>query len=230
MCYNLCTVYIYQLIRIQVIERKTATAAADNQAMSDTARESKERFIKIYRENINREGADKLLEYLQSKNCDFFTAPASTKFHCSYEGGLCEHSLNVYDCLKSYASSQRAIEQFQLSFSDESITISALLHDICKINTYTVSTRNVKNDKTGQWEKIPYYDYNDTLPYGHGEKSVYIVSGFMRLTREEAMAIRWHMGFSGEENVKLIGNALRMYPLALALSIADAEASSFVEK
>ena len=170
-----------------------------------------------------------LTSFLQSK-CDFFTAPASTKFHCAYEGGLCEHSLNVYDCLKSYLETDRAKETFGLKFSDETIAISALLHDICKINTYVVSMRNVKNDKTGQWEKVPYYDYNDTLPYGHGEKSVYIVSGFMRLTRDEAMAIRWHMGFSGEENVKLIGNALRMYPLALALSIADCEASSFVEE
>ena len=198
--------------------------------MNASAAELKERFISLFKDKIKREGADKLLEYMQSKNCDFFTAPASTRFHCSYEGGLCEHSLNVYDCLKSYLESDRATNSFGLHYSEESVAIVSLLHDICKINTYVVSLRNVKNDKTGQWEKVPYYDYNDTLPYGHGEKSVYIVSGFMRLTREEAMAIRWHMGFSGEENVKLIGTALRMYPLALALSIADAEASSFIEK
>ena len=154
--------------------------------MNENAIKSKERFIDIFRTNIKRDGADKLLEFLQSK-CDFFTAPASTKFHCTYEGGLCEHSLNVYDCLKSYLETDRAKETFGLKFSDETIAISALLHDICKINTYVVSMRNVKNDKTGQWEKVPYYDYNDTLPYGHGEKSVYIVSGFMRLTRDEAM-------------------------------------------
>lgn len=198
--------------------------------MNASAAELKERFISLFKDKIKRDGADKLLEYMQSKNCDFFTAPASTRFHCSYEGGLCEHSLNVYDCLKSYLESDRATNGFGLHYSEESVAIVSLLHDICKINTYVVSLRNVKNDKTGQWEKVPYYDYNDTLPYGHGEKSVYIVSGFMRLTREEAMAIRWHMGFSGEENVKLIGTALRMYPLALALSIADAEASSFIEK
>lgn len=198
--------------------------------MTDSATTAKDRFISVFKEKITRDGSDKLLDFLCSKSCDFFTAPASTKFHCAYEGGLCEHSLNVYDCLKSYLETDRAKDVFGLKFSEESIAIAALLHDICKINTYTVSTRNVKNDKTGQWEKVPYYDYNDTLPYGHGEKSVYIVSGFMRLTRDEAMAIRWHMGFSGEENVKLIGNALRMYPLALALSIADCEASSFVEE
>lgn len=197
--------------------------------MTEQALGFKQRYINVFKENIHRSGSEKLLEYMQSSSCDFFTAPASTKFHCAYEGGLCEHSLNVYDCLKSYLETSRAKEIFGLEFGEESIAIAALLHDMCKINTYTVSSRNVKNDATGKWEKVPYYDYNDTLPYGHGEKSVYIVSGFMRLTRDEAMAIRWHMGFSGEENIKLIGNALRMYPLALALSIADAEASSFIE-
>lgn len=191
--------------------------------------ENKQRFIEIYRENIRREGADKLLDYLMSKNCDFFTAPASTRFHCAYEGGLCEHSLNVYDCLKSYLDSDRAKNTFGLSFSDESVAIVSLLHDVCKTQTYKVSTRNTKDEK-GNWVKVPYYEYNDTLPYGHGEKSVYIVSGFMRLTRDEAMAIRWHMGFSGTEDQKLVGNALHMYPLALALMIADCEASSFLEE
>lgn len=191
--------------------------------------EHKQRFIDIFTKYITRPGADKLLDYLENK-CDFFTAPASTRFHCAYEGGLCEHSLNVYDCLKSYLETDRAKETFGLEFSDESIAISALLHDVCKIDTYKVSMRNVKDDKTGVWSKVPYYEYNDTLPYGHGEKSVYIVSGFMRLTRDEAMAIRWHMGFSGTEDQKLVGNALHQYPLALALMIADCEASSFVEE
>lgn len=191
--------------------------------------ELKERFISIFKEKIQRKGADMLLDYLENK-CDFFTAPASTRFHCAYEGGLCEHSLNVYDCLKSYLETERAKNDFGLEFSEESIAIVSLLHDVCKTNTYKVSQRNVKNDATGKWEKVPYYDYDDRLPYGHGEKSVYIVSGFMRLTREEAMAIRWHMGFSGPEDQKLIGNALRMYPLALATMIADCEASSFVEE
>lgn len=194
------------------------------------ANEFKERFIKIYKENIRRAGSDKLLDYLSSDSCDFFTAPASTRFHCAYEGGLCEHSLNVYDCLKSYLATERAKETFGLEFSEESVAIVALLHDLCKINTYKVSSRNVKDDKTGVWSKVPYYEYNDTLPYGHGEKSVYIISGFMRLTRDEAMAIRWHMGFSGTEDQKLVGNALHMYPLALALMIADCEASSFLEE
>lgn len=190
--------------------------------------ELKERFINIYNENIKRPGSDKLLEYLQSDRSDFFTAPASTRFHGAYEGGLCEHSMNVYDCLCSYLERERVKNEYGLDYSEETIAIVALLHDICKVNLYKTSKRN-KKDENGKWIEVPYYEYNDTLPYGHGEKSVYIVSGFMKLTREEAMAIRWHMGFSGEENVNTIGKALEMYPLALAAHIADMEATFYVE-
>lgn len=192
-------------------------------------KENKERFIEIYKANITRKGSEKLLDYLCSENSDFFTAPASTRYHCAYEGGLCEHSLHVYDCLKSYLEREKVKDEFGLAYEDESIAIVALLHDICKVNLYRTSYRNKKNDETGQWEKVPYFEYHDTLPYGHGEKSVYIVSGFMRLTREEAMAIRWHMGFSGEENTNTIGKALEMYPLALAAHIADMEATFYIE-
>lgn len=188
----------------------------------------KERFIQIYNENIKREGADKLLDFLENKS-DFFTAPASTRYHNAFEGGLLRHSLNVYNCLCDYMERPRIKEQYKITASAETIAIVALLHDICKVNFYRVSYRNAKNEQTGQWEKVPYYEINDTLPYGHGEKSVYMVSGFMRLSREEAMAIRWHMGFSGTEDKNSIGKALEMFPLAFALSVADMEASYFLE-
>lgn len=191
--------------------------------------ENKEKFIDIYKTNITRAGSDKLLNFLTSENSDFFTAPASTRYHCAYEGGLCDHSLHVYECLKNYLERNRVKDEYGLSYPDESIAVVALLHDICKVNLYRTSFRNKKNDVTGVWEKVPYYEYHDTLPYGHGEKSVYIVSSYMRLTREEAMAIRWHMGFSGEENVNTIGRALGMYPLALAAHIADMEATFYIE-
>lgn len=187
----------------------------------------KEKFIQIYKENITREGSDKLLEFLEKS--DFFTAPASTRFHGAYEGGLLRHSLNVYECLVSYLARERVREQYKLEAAPESAAIAALLHDVCKVNFYTISYRNSKNEKTGQWEKLPYYSINDALPYGHGEKSVYMISGFMRLTRDEAMAIRWHMGFSGTEDKNTIGSALEKYPLAFALSVADMEASYFIE-
>lgn len=188
----------------------------------------KEEFIKIYNENIKRDGADKLLDFLENKS-DFFTAPASTRYHNAFEGGLLRHSLNVYKCLFAYMERERVKDEYRLSASSETIAIVALLHDICKVNFYRTSLRNAKNEQTGQWEKVPYYEINDTLPYGHGEKSVYMVSGFMRLTREEAMAIRWHMGFSGIEDKNSIGKAFEMFPLAFALSVADMEATYFLE-
>ncbi len=189
---------------------------------------NKERFIQIYRDNIKREGGDKLLDHLCSSQSDFFTAPASARFHCAYEGGLCEHSLNVYDCLVDYLKRPRVRETYGLNYTDETIAIVALLHDLCKTGTYKPGFRNVKNDN-GVWEKVPSYDYDDKLPYGHGEKSVYIASGFMRLTRDEAFAIRYHMGFSGPEDARQVGDALKRFPLAYALMTADMESTYFLE-
>ncbi len=189
---------------------------------------NKERFIEIYNSNITREGADKLLEYLMSKHSDFFEAPASTRYHGAYTGGLLEHSLNVYDCLKAYLERDRVKNEYGLSFSEETIAIASLLHDLCKVNIYKKGTRNVK-DESGVWKQVPIFEFDDRLPYGHGEKSVYIITGFMRLSREEAFAIRYHMGFSGEENKNTIGNALEAFPLALAVNIADMEASFLLE-
>lgn len=167
----------------------------------------KEEFIAIFRENIHREGAEALLDYLENKS-DFFTCPASARYHGAYVGGLCEHSLNVYHCLVDYLARERVQELYGLEVSPESVAIAALLHDLCKIGCYKTGTRNVKNEATGQWEKVPTFFYEDPMPYGHGEKSVYIISGFMKLKREEAMAIRWHMGFSGGEDSRLVGQAL----------------------
>jgi len=188
----------------------------------------REEFIEIFNENIKREGADKLLEYLDGPQSDFFCAPASTRFHGSYEGGLLEHSINVYHCLKDYLSRKRVKEIYNLTYTDESIAIVSLLHDLCKVNCYVKGTRNVK-DKAGVWQQVPTYEYADDMPYGHGEKSVYIISGFMKLTREEAFAIRYHMGFSGTDPQNNVGSAFEKYPLAFALSTADMEATYFLE-
>ena len=190
---------------------------------------AKEEFLEIYQTHIRREGSAELLDYLVNKS-DFFTAPASARFHGSYAGGLCEHSVNVFRCLEDYLSRPRVREVYQLdSYPMESVAIVALLHDLCKIGCYKAGTRNVKNEATGQWEKVPTFFFEDKIPYGHGEKSVYIISGFLRLTREEAMAIRWHMGFSGTEDNRLVGQAFQQFPLAFALATADMEASYFLE-
>ena len=180
---------------------------------------AKDEFLKIYTDNIHRDGADKLLEWL--KNSDFFTAPASAKYHSNHEGGLCEHSVNVYYRLAGLTGKELGLPPA------DTIAICGILHDVCKVNFYVTSTRNVKNEQTGQWEKQPYYSVNDQLPYGHGKKSVYIISGFMRLSREEAFAIRFHMGDYADKNVP---QAFRMFPLALMLHIADLEATFIDEK
>ena len=187
---------------------------------------NKEKFLQIFKSTVTREGADALLDYLTEKT-DFFTAPASTRFHGAYEGGLLEHSLNVYECLCDFVKKGRFATKYGFTYSEETLAIAALLHDVCKTNFYKTEMRNVK--KNGVWESVPYYTIEDNLPYGHREKSVYIISGFMKLTRDEAFAIRYHMGFSGTEDANQVGKALEMFPLAFALSVADMEAAYFLE-
>lgn len=191
------------------------------------AKTAKVEYMDLFKSTIKREGADKLLDFMENK-CDFFTAPASSRFHNSCEGGLCQHSLNVYYCLKEYFKNPFISETLGQTYSDETIAVVALLHDFCKVNNYTVDYKNVKNE-SGVWERVPYYKTDDKLPYGHGEKSVYMLNGFISLTREEAMAIRWHMGFADTDNKNFVGQAFEMFPLAFALSTADMQATYYVE-
>lgn len=190
----------------------------------------KEKFIEIYKNKIKREGSQNLLEWLEKT--DFFIAPSSTKFHGNYEGGLVEHSVNVYNCLKMLVNEYK--KQFpDYEISDETIAISALLHDLCKTNFYVKGFRNVKNEETGQWEKKEIYTINDKLCMGHGEGSVYIIQAFMKLNRDEALAIRWHM--NGFDNAVKGGDfsmngAKEQTPLVTLLQIADLWASSFLEE
>ena len=198
--------------------------------MSDDA---KKQFVLLYETNIKRAGADKLLEWLSEKS-DFFSAPASSKFHNAFEGGLCEHSLNVARRLKMLVDGEKKLhpeKESIMRITDESVVICGLLHDVCKANFYKVDFRNKKED--GEWIRVPYYTIDEELPYGHGEKSVYIINGFLRLTREEALAINWHMG-GFDSRVKggdySISSAFEKYPLAVLTHIADIEASYLDER
>lgn len=180
----------------------------------------REQYIQLFKNEIKRDGADKLLHYLE--NSDFFTAPASTRYHLSIEGGLCQHSLNVYSTLCQLS------ENHMPAVSRESLAVVGMLHDVCKIGCYRETTRNVK--KNGRWETVPYYEFDDDLPYGHGKKSVYIISSFMKLNREEAFAIRFHMGFSDEYcDRRNVGKVFEQYPLALLLHAADQFSASILE-
>lgn len=174
--------------------------------MDASLEELKARFLSVYGETITREGADDLLRWLTES--DFFVAPASTRFHGCHEGGLLRHSLNVYDCLK------RNVEQagLQDTYSPETIAVSALLHDVCKVNFYKKGYRNAKDEETGQWYKI--------------------VQNFMHLEPEEILAIRAHMG-GWDTAVKggngFVGKIFERSKLAVLLHFADMEATYFME-
>ncbi len=181
-------------------------------------------FEEIYQKNISRAGSTELLDWL--RKTDFFTAPASTKFHFACEFGLVQHSLSVYHVMRE--------KHFEEGVdSEESFALCALLHDICKAQFYKISTRNVKNEKTGQWERQPYYTIEDAFPYGHGEKSVFLIERFLRLKTSEAMAIRWHMGGfddSAKGGSFAISQAYEKYPLAVKLHLSDLESTYLREK
>lgn len=195
--------------------------------------------------SVQRPGVKELMSYI--KTTDFYTAPASTRFHLSCEGGLLQHSLNVYDCLVDKKSSKIWSDALS-QVPDDSLIIVALLHDLCKANFYRKSVKNqktydqekvknaeswqVKKDDKGSfiWETVPSYEVDDTLPLGHGEKSALLVQGFLKLSLAEVLSIRWHMGFSEEKSqYSAIGSAMEKYPLVLALHEADLEASKILE-
>lgn len=170
-------------------------------------------FLELYAE-IKRDGAKVLLEYLVNET-DFFTAPASTKYHGAIEGGLVAHSIGVYKRLKEIAN-----------MNNESIAIVSLLHDVCKTNFYKKLFGDFKPNQNAptDWSKVSYYGVDDSFPFGHGEKSVYIINKFMKLTDEEALAIRWHMG-GFDEAVKggsyAMNNVFNKYELPVMLHVAD---------
>ena len=177
---------------------------------------------------IDREGIDALMQFIEKS--DFYTAPASVRFHGAEEGGLLAHSINVYNCLMRKKQSDGGIWHDVLAdVPDESIAVTALLHDICKTYFYAVEMRNKKVN--GEWIQVPAYRVEDKIPYGHGEKSVMMIEEYMKLKPMERYAIRWHMGpYSGEQDWTTLSAAMDKYPLVMALFEADMEAAHLLEK
>jgi hypothetical protein len=182
-------------------------------------------------ENVKRPGADKLLKWLE-RETDFFTAPASTKFHGAHPCGLLVHSLNVYHRLLQIA----ALETYGITADypelaesvAESVAIMGLLHDVCKVNCYHQETERRKNPETGKWEDYLGYTFRDPFPLGHGEKSLYLIQQFMTLTDAEAMAIRWHMGAyddAAKGGSRSMTEAMNLTPWVWRLQEADMCAS-----
>lgn len=210
-----------------------------------TKQENIERFESLMAK-VTRPGKDELMDYIRNKT-DFYDAPASTRFHLSCAGGLLQHSLNVYDCLEAKRYSP-VWKNALADIPEESLIIISLLHDLCKANVYKKGTKNqktydkdkvqaaekwqVKHDNNGDfiWETVETYEFSDTLPLGHGEKSVFLINCFMKLATFEIFAIRWHMGFSEEKSqYGAIGDSMENYPVVLALYEADLEASKLLE-
>lgn len=187
-----------------------------------------EKFEKLLLET-KRPGIENLLEFIRKS--DFYTAPASTRFHGAYEGGLLEHSLNVLDCLAEKKASDNAIwHKVLVNVQSESVMIASLLHDLCKTYFYTTEMRN-KKDESGAWVQVPFYTVDDRIPYGHGEKSVMMIEEYIKLLPAERYAIRWHMGsYEPKELWNTLGTAMEKYPLVLALHEADMEATYLLEK
>jgi len=172
----------------------------------------------------NRKGIDKVIKYLN--DTDFFIAPASTRFHGAREGGLLEHSLDVYARIKILATSL-----YPGQINTTSLTIVALLHDVCKADFYKLDTRNVKID--GIWKQVPMYTIDDKMPIGHGEKSVIILQSLTTLTADEIYAIRWHMGGFDDAAKSYAGSmqlsaAMSKCPLLVLLHMADLSASYLI--
>jgi len=192
----------------------------------------KDQFLAVVKQRIQRAGAGDLLTWLE--DTDFYTAPASTRFHLCKEGGLLEHSLNVYRrliwlCEAEYGQVSDAFH--------ETVAIVSLFHDFCKIDFYKPEWKNVKvyqekgskvdNGGRFDWETKLGYSVDERFNYGyHGPKSVFLIERFLRLTPEEAAAVSCHMGaFDRNPNDFTISNAFEQYPLALLLHTADCLAS-----
>ena len=187
---------------------------------------TKEEFTELYHASITRRGADKLLDWMGK--ADFFTAPASTRYHLACKGGLMEHSVHVYRRLQKIVAAEYPED---CPYSDETLAVVGLLHDLCKTHFYGTSMRNVKNEETGVWEKKPYYIVDDKIPLGHGDKSVLLAGKYIELSCQELYAIWHHMGYSGQDYsaAQAIDHSILKYPMVLALQTADMMASKLLE-
>jgi len=192
---------------------------------------NKDKFCDLLRKT-ERKGIEHVIEKLTELG--FFEAPASTKFHGAYEGGLVEHSLNVYVQALYLVKVEKKIRP-DIDIDDNSVAIAALLHDVCKSDIY-IKEQKWRKDANNKWESYEAYghDYKKTLPVGHGEKSVIrLLQWGLELTDDEIMAIRWHMGhfdLSDYMEAKTSFNtSCDLSPLAAIISAADWLASRITE-
>ncbi|EJX09560.1 protein containing Metal-dependent phosphohydrolase, HD region, subdomain protein, partial [gut metagenome] len=191
--------------------------------------QNKAQFINYCQQYIQREGINALLDYLEKT--DFYTAPSSASYHLNVEGGLCRHSLNVFEtAIKVYdlivgPQIQAGNSPFTQEISKESIAIVALFHDVCKTKFYK-KTEKWKKDENNRWVSYPGYEIEDEFPFGHGEKSCIILHWFIKLKQDELLAIRWHMGMfemteQGSGTRCSYRAAMEKSPLVTLLQVCD---------
>lgn len=196
-----------------------------------TKQQQETESFKNYFSYIQRPGADKLLVWLEE--IGFFTAPASTKYHGAYAGGLVEHSNNVYRRLVRLAEEEDKRQGRRYpEYTVDTIAAVALLHDVCKADAYKVEKKNQKQ-KDSSWKEVETYGYTNNLPLGHGEKSIIQILHFMQLSEEEMLAIRWHMGafdYTTKGGSYDMNYAFSESRLAAMLHIADMMATHLDER
>lgn len=183
--------------------------------------ENSKKFIELL-QTCKRDGIRDLLDFLEA-GTDFFTAPASSKYHNNIEGGLVDHCLQVYDHF--------SIKMISYDTERETRIICSLLHDLCKINTYKKGFKWVKNEETGyQWKKQVCWNIEDKLPLPHGTKSLYYIQQFIKLSEIEALIIAYHMGAPELPERYQFFNVCQKYPVVMLFHHADHQASLLSEK
>lgn len=201
--------------------------------------QNRQKFFDLCHKYIQRKGIDELLDYLDTKT-DFFTAPSSTKFHLNTPGGLCQHSLNVFETALIInrhlllPKQETGKSLFTSPLKEESIAIASLFHDLCKCGIYK-QTEKWKKDEANKWVSYIGYEVKDEFPFGHGEKSCYIINFYLKLNKEELLAIRWHMGMydvgeNGSSGRYAFYNACDATPLVLLMQMADMASSHWFEE
>lgn len=206
--------------------------------LTDKMLANKERFIALLKE-INRPGArvDMLVDKLEKS--DFFYAPASTKYHNSFAGGLCEHCLNVYEELLGLVTSHNVP-----NITRENIIIVSLLHDLSKMDYYesTVMNKKVYQENGSKYDEMGRYDWVSVSGFKtkdidarffystHEVTAEFMARCFVPLTIEESVAILHHSGYANKETSANLTTVFNRYPLALFLHEADMLATFYRER
>ncbi|MBO4687705.1 MAG: metal-dependent phosphohydrolase [Clostridiales bacterium] len=204
---------------------------ADGYSISAEQREANKKKIIELLLSTKRPGMDRLVDWITNKT-DFFTAPASTKYHLCCDGGLAQHSLHVYQRLSE------KVAQGLINIEPDTVIITSILHDLCKVNFYVKETKNVKEGtkinqygkEVANWVEKEVWGIKDSFPVGHGEKSCWYIQNFIRLKAEEYAMIRLHMGPDKNTYPDPFSETAKIYPSVVAIFTSDIESAYILEE